>query len=62
MRITVVMTDEDGVVFDTYCKKNGFKKSTLINRLIREHMVNSGFHLQTELFDKQVLKGQIDDK
>lgn len=58
MRVTVILSDEDGAVFEAYCEKKGFKKSTLINRLIREHIENSGFHLQKELFDEQTPKGE----
>ena len=58
MRVTVILGDHDAEVFDAYCNKNGFKKSTLINRLIREHIENSGFHLQKELFEKQPTKGE----
>ena len=53
MRVTVILSDEEGEVFEAYCEQNGFKKSTLINRLIREHIENSGFKLQRNLFDNQ---------
>lgn len=53
MRVTVILNKEDGELFDAYCEQRGFKKSTLINRLIREHIENSDFRLQKELFYKQ---------
>lgn len=62
MRVTVILTDNDGAVFEAYCEKKGFKKSTLISRLIREHIENSGFHLQKELFGEQSSKGENDDR
>ncbi len=58
MRVTVILSDEDAEVFETYCAQKGFKKSTLINRLIREHIENSGFNLQKELFGKRLSKGE----
>ena len=58
MRVTVILNDADAEVFEAYCIKEGFKKSTLINRLIREHIENSGFRLQKEMFRKQVSKGE----
>ncbi|MGD1885036.1 MAG: DUF6290 family protein [Paracoccaceae bacterium] len=53
MRVTVILNEEEGEVFEAYCEANGFKKSTLINRLIREHIENSGFKLQRNLFSSQ---------
>ncbi len=50
MRVTVILTDEDGELFDAYCEQNGHKKSTLINRLIREHLESSGFKHQKDFF------------
>ena len=50
MRVTVILSDDDARVFEAYCEQNGFKKSTLINRLIKEHIENSGFVLQPDLF------------
>ena len=50
MRVTVILSDEDAEVFEAYCEQNGYKKSTLINRLIREHIRNSGYRHQRGLF------------
>jgi hypothetical protein len=58
MRVTVILNDDDAQVFDAYCEKNGFKKSTLINRLIREHIENSGFRLQKSLFRDRPMDGE----
>lgn len=53
MRVTVILNKEDGELFDAYCEQKGFKKSTLINRLIREHIGNSDFRMQKDLFQSQ---------
>jgi len=50
MRVTVLLGDEEAKVFNAYCTKHGFKKSTLIGRLIRDHIEQSGFQLQKEMF------------
>ena len=58
MRITVLMSEDDGQMFESYCKHHGYKKSTLINRLIREHMENTGFTVQRELFSREGDQGE----
>ena len=35
--------------FDAFCNEQGFKKSTLIARLIREHLAQEGFAYQARL-------------
>ena len=52
MRVTVILKDDEADVFATYCERNGFKKSTLIKRLIREHIENSGYRHQKDMFAK----------
>ena len=37
------------VRFKAYCDERGFKKSTLVARLIRDHLDNEGFRLQRSL-------------
>jgi hypothetical protein len=49
-RVHVLLPDEDAVRFDAYCKAKGHKKSTLIVRLIREHLERERFVVQRELF------------
>lgn len=56
MRITVILTEAEGEAFEAYCDANGFKKSTLISRLIREHIENSGFKYQPSLFSRGSVK------
>ncbi len=58
MRVTVLLSKEEGEIFEAYCAENGFKKSTLINRLIREHIENKGFQYQKELFTKTSAGGE----
>ena len=48
-KITVILLPEDFVRFEAYCKERGFKKSTLIARLVRNHMDSEGFRLQRDL-------------
>jgi hypothetical protein len=55
-KITVLLSKEDFEQFAAYCGARGHKKSTLIVRLIREHLDKEGFVYQQSLaFDgKQV--------
>jgi metal-responsive CopG/Arc/MetJ family transcriptional regulator len=52
-RVHVLIPDDEAGRFDAYCKEKGFKKSTLIVRLIREHLDRERFQTQQELFDKR---------
>lgn len=52
MRVSVVLDEFEGEVFSEYCRVKGFKKSTLIKRLIREHIDNSDYNHQAEMFSK----------
>jgi hypothetical protein len=45
-RIQVLMPREDADRFEAYCRERGFKKSTLIARLIREHLAEEHFTQQ----------------
>lgn len=49
-RIHVLLADAEGERFEAYCKEKGYKKSTLIARLIREHLDRERFAIQQELF------------
>jgi hypothetical protein len=44
------MSPEEAERFESYCRERGFKKSTLIARLIREHLSEEQFRPQRELF------------
>ena len=48
-RITVLLTEDEAEQFDAFCNEQGFKKSTLIARLIREHLAQEGFAYQARL-------------
>ena len=49
MKISVVLTPEDFERYQGYCEEKGFKKSTLISRLVRDHMDAAGYQLQRPL-------------
>jgi hypothetical protein len=46
-KISVVLAEPEFARFDAYCSEKGFKKSTLIARLIREHLDHEGFRALT---------------
>jgi len=48
-KITVLLPAKEFARFDTYCGERGFKKSTLIARLIREYLDTERFPLQGSL-------------
>lgn len=50
VRVQVLMSREEAERFEAYCHERGFKKSTLIARLIREHLAGERFTQQQELF------------
>jgi hypothetical protein len=52
VRIQVLMDREEASRFEDYCRDQGFKKSTLIARLIREHLNREHFKMQRDLFQK----------
>jgi hypothetical protein len=45
------MSREEAERFESYCRERGFKKSTLIVRLIRDHLSEERFKPQRELFE-----------
>ena len=52
-KISVLLSPEEGLRFDAYCRERGYKKSTLIARLIREHLEQENFAVQTEMFPRR---------
>ena len=46
-KISVLLDDEEFARFDTYCRERGYKKSTLIARLIRQFLDLEGYGLTT---------------
>ncbi len=57
-KISVLLTADEAVRFEAYCEKRGHKKSTLIARLIREHLDREQFAMQAELFCGRGAKGK----
>lgn len=57
-KISVLLTDADARQFEAYCEERGHKKSTLIARLIREHLVREGFPRQGTLLDDAPKRGR----
>lgn len=50
VKITVLLPPADYDQFSAFCTSRGHKKSTLIARLIREHLRTEGFTVQREMF------------
>lgn len=48
-KISVLLGKEEAARFDAFCATQGYKKSTLIVRLIKEHLDREGFPLQDSL-------------
>lgn len=48
-KISVLLSANEEGRFCAYCEQTGHKKSTLIARLIREHLDRVGFAAQTSL-------------
>jgi hypothetical protein len=48
-KVTVLLSDRDFERLDAYCDDRGFKKSTLIARLIREYLDSERFPDQPRL-------------
>lgn len=48
-KVTVLLDDDEFARLDQFCEAKGFKKSTLISRLIRQHLDRAGFPSQSPL-------------
>ena len=48
-QVSVLLDQSEYDRFDAYCHKEGFKKSTLIARLVREHLNREGFDPQHKM-------------
>lgn len=48
-KISVLLSDAEEERFTAYCREKGFKKSTLVVRLIREHLDREGYANQRTL-------------
>ncbi len=49
-QVTVLLEPQEDRRFSAYCEEKGYKKSTLIARLVRDHLDAEGFQTQSELF------------
>ena len=45
-KISVLLLEGEAERFEQYCQERGYKKSTLIARLVREHLDKEGFQAQ----------------
>lgn len=52
-RLQVLLDADEAERFESYCTEYGFKKSTLVARLIREHLDREGYPGQRVLFGKR---------
>jgi len=52
VRIQVILNRPDAERFERFCEARGHKKSTLIARLVRDHLDREGFAAQGEFFDR----------
>ncbi len=43
VRVQVLMKPTEAARFERYCEERGHKKSTLIARLVREHLEREGY-------------------
>jgi len=50
-KLSVLLDRREASRFDAYCKEKGFKKSTLVARLIREYLIREGYEQQQNLFE-----------
>ena len=49
-RIQVLLQRYESERFEQYCRENGYKKSTLIARLIKDHLDREGYPQQQQMF------------
>ena len=57
-KISVLLTPEEAIRFEAYCEQRGHKKSTLIARLVREHLDREQFAVQAEMFGGEASLGK----
>lgn len=62
VRVQVLMPEEEARRFEDYCRERGFKKSTLIARLVREHLDHEGYGSQPALFEVPGRQGKGKDR
>lgn len=57
-KISVLLVDKEFERFEAYCTERGYKKSTLVARLIREHLDAEGFRPHKQLTMTLATSGQ----
>ncbi|MGC3091669.1 hypothetical protein PA57_00854 [Pseudomonas aeruginosa] len=50
-KISVLVPDDEARRFEAFCNERGYKKSTLIVRLIKEHLDRERYPLQGSLLE-----------
>lgn len=53
-KISVLLSDAEEARFSAYCNERGHKKSTLIARLVREHLDREAYAAQPSLLEPAV--------
>lgn len=56
VRVQVLLSRPDAERFERFCELHGHKKSTLIARLVRDHLDREGFAMQREFFNESARK------
>ncbi|WP_298191113.1 hypothetical protein [Novosphingobium sp.] len=49
-KLSVLISEDEADRFTCYCQERGYKKSTLVARLIHEHLEREGYPDQRSLF------------
>lgn len=49
-KLSVLISDDEAERFNSYCHERGYKKSTLVARLIHEHLEREGYPDQRRVF------------
>lgn len=49
-KVTVLLSQDEFILLEKFCRERGHKKSTLAARLIRDHLEREGATSQRELF------------
>lgn len=52
-KVSVLLEPDEAERFDAFCRENGFKKSALVARLIREFLQQQQFRAQRPLFENK---------
>jgi len=58
VKISVLLSPEEAARFEAYCDERGYKKSTLIARLIRDYLDRERYAVQIDMFGDQVPRRQ----